>query len=188
LKHLSRRLISRLGAGLVVRVEPLRERGRRRFARELCKENGVAASPALIAWLARPASASPRRMFSDLRHALRWSRDGKTLDAEAFAALSDADDAPIERLDRLLARVARHYGVTVPRMKKRDRRRSLLWPRQVGMYLVRQASGWSLPRVGAYFGGFDHTTVGHACRQVEARIAATVGLARELDELLELSG
>jgi chromosomal replication initiator protein len=51
------------------------------------------------------------------------------------------------------------------------------------MYLARQLTGCSLARIGAYFGGRDHTTVLHACRKVESALADDPGLAGTLRQL-----
>ena len=63
----------------------------------------------------------------------------------------------------------------------------MLWARQVGIYLARKLTGLSLARVGAYFGGHDHSTALHACRRVEEALAADPALANELIQLTALS-
>jgi chromosomal replication initiator protein len=56
-------------------------------------------------------------------------------------------------------------------------------PRQVAMYLTRELCGLSLPRIGAAFGGRDHSTVLHACRKIEAdtiKDEQLAGIVRQL--------
>ena len=66
--------------------------------------------------------------------------------------------------------VARQYGVTVQDLKIRKRTRDVAFPRQVAMYLARELTDYSLPRIGAEFGGRDHTTVMHACDKISSAL------------------
>jgi chromosomal replication initiator protein len=66
------------------------------------------------------------------------------------------------------------------------RHRSVVWPRQIGMYLAKQLTHRSLPEIGRRFGNRDHTTVLHAIRKIEGVIAGDAGLRDEIDELKKL--
>ena len=96
-------------------------------------------------------------------------------------------DADKPSVDRIAGHVAGHFRVPTKEMRSRVRRRTILIPRQVSMYLARQLTPLSLQQIGAYFGGCDHTTVLHACRKVEQAIqddAVLSGAVRQLhDEL-----
>jgi chromosomal replication initiator protein len=78
--------------------------------------------------------------------------------------------------------VARRYAVTVEDLKADSRVRRLAFPRQVAMYLCREMTSHSLPKIGEEFGGRDHTTVMHACekigreRRTEPELAETLRL------------
>jgi chromosomal replication initiator protein len=63
--------------------------------------------------------------------------------------------------------VADHYDVQPADFNAKKRTRSIAFPRQVAMYLCRQLTDSSLPRIGEQFGGRDHTTVMHACDKVQ---------------------
>ena len=67
--------------------------------------------------------------------------------------------------------VAEEYGVTVLELASARRSRSVAHPRQAAMWLCRRLTGRSLPEIGRMFGGRDHTTVTHACKAVERRLA-----------------
>ena len=66
------------------------------------------------------------------------------------------------------------------------RHRSVVWPRQVGMYLAKQLTARSLPEIGRRFGNRDHTTVLHAIRKIEGELAGNPRLKEELEELKRL--
>jgi chromosomal replication initiator protein len=66
------------------------------------------------------------------------------------------------------------------------RHRSVVWPRQIGMYLAKHLTARSLPEIGRRFGGRDHTTVLHAIRKIEGEITKNPHLGDELEELKRL--
>ena len=67
------------------------------------------------------------------------------------------------------AAVAEEYGVSVLDIESDRRARECAWPRQTAMWLCRQATARSMPDIGRFFGGRDHTTVIFAIRAVEKR-------------------
>jgi chromosomal replication initiator protein len=71
-------------------------------------------------------------------------------------------------------------------MKSSARSRKLTLPRQIAMYLARELTSLSLPDIGRYFGGRDHTTVIHACRKVERTQATDKQLREKLIHIREL--
>ncbi|MBI5137346.1 MAG: chromosomal replication initiator protein DnaA [Nitrospirae bacterium] len=87
--------------------------------------------------------------------------------------------------DDIQQAVARHFHVKVADLKAKKRTKELVLPRQVAMFLCRQLTERSFPDIGRGFGGRDHTTVMHACRQVEKQIAADVGLRSIVDQLAQ---
>ncbi|HEY8449235.1 MAG TPA: helix-turn-helix domain-containing protein, partial [Bacillota bacterium] len=62
--------------------------------------------------------------------------------------------------------VAEHFGLRVEDLKLRKRTRAVAFPRQIAMFLCRDLTDASLPRIGEEFGGRDHTTVLHACEKI----------------------
>jgi hypothetical protein len=76
---------------------------------------------------------------------------------------------PIHSVRRCLSVVARHYGLKPAEMRERDRRRKIVVPRQLAMWLAYQLKAYSLSVIGGHLGGYDHTTVLHAVRSIEQR-------------------
>lgn len=77
----------------------------------------------------------------------------------------------VRPIARIQAIVAASYEISVKHMRSDCRRRSVAWPRQVAMYLAHNLTDRSLPCIGRLFGGRDHTTVIHAIKAVEERMA-----------------
>ena len=79
--------------------------------------------------------------------------------------------------------VSDYYGVTVDDMIKPTRRREITVPRQIAMYLTREMTNMSLPQIGQVFGNRDHSTVLHACKQVEGSIRETPSMASVVNDI-----
>ena len=81
--------------------------------------------------------------------------------------------------------VGEHFEVSVTDLCSSSRVSSVLWPRQVAMYLAREHSAASLTNIASAFGGRNHTTAINACRKVEQRIACDAEKRTELQLLSE---
>lgn len=79
--------------------------------------------------------------------------------------------------------VAAYYQVDLAEMKAKKRTRDVTMPRQVAMYLARELTDMSLPKIGDEFGGRDHTTVIHACEKVSEMIKEDSSFERTIREL-----
>lgn len=83
--------------------------------------------------------------------------------------ITDTDAAEITS-SQVLATTASYFGVSIDDLRSKSRTRTLTNARQVAMYLLRELTDMSLPRIGQELGGRDHTTVMHAVRKVSAQM------------------
>jgi chromosomal replication initiator protein len=90
------------------------------------------------------------------------------------------------KIEDILRIISRHFGVSKGDLLSQRRHRSVVWPRQVGMYLAKQLTARSLPEIGRRFGNRDHTTVLHAIRKIEGELSGNPRLKEELEELKKL--
>lgn len=68
--------------------------------------------------------------------------------------------------EEVIRTVAQNFGITVDSIRGRSRSRQVALPRQIAMYLLRVESNISLPQIGEYLGGRDHTTVMYGCEKI----------------------
>lgn len=81
--------------------------------------------------------------------------------------------------------VANFYGITLEDLNSRRRSRNIAFPRQIAMYLIREMTEFSLPKIGKSFGGKDHTTVMHACGKIEVEIQTKPEVKQVVNQIRE---
>ncbi|MDH7478430.1 MAG: chromosomal replication initiator protein DnaA [Syntrophomonadaceae bacterium] len=79
--------------------------------------------------------------------------------------------------------VADFFGLKVEDLKAKKRTREVAFPRQIAMYLTREITDLSLPKIGEGFGGRDHTTVLHACEKISSDLKSDETLKSILNEI-----
>lgn len=80
--------------------------------------------------------------------------------------------------------VGQYYGLTGDDFSTKRRTRAISYPRQIAMYLARELTDFSLPKIGEEFGGRDHTTVIHACDKVQRDMLADASLSSLIDNFI----
>jgi chromosomal replication initiator protein len=81
--------------------------------------------------------------------------------------------------------VGDHFGLKVEELKAKRRTKNLVLPRQLAMYLARELTDLSLPKIGEEFGGRDHTTVLHACDRISQSLERDPELQMTVNRLAE---
>lgn len=86
----------------------------------------------------------------------------------------------------VVSKVAEFYGIDEENIYEKTRRREVVRPRQVIMYILREDFSVSYPTIGSKLGGRDHTTVIHSCEKVKREIIVDTELAREIQDIRTL--
>jgi chromosomal replication initiator protein len=73
-------------------------------------------------------------------------------------------------IESIQTAVARHFRLKAADFKSNSKQRSVARPRQIAMYLIRKYTSLGFKEIGHYFGNRDHTTIMHACREIEKKI------------------
>jgi chromosomal replication initiator protein len=185
LTRLPTRLTGRLACGLVVGLEPLAPASRLAVLQDRARRRGLAVAPGVLAWLSEHAGGSARQLEGALKRLEALTRlHGRAPDVAAVAEQFQAEaSAARPSVERILERVGSYFRVAPVQIRSRQRGRSALLPRQVGMYLARRLTPLSLQQIGAFFGGRDHSTVLHACRKVEQAMARDTSLSGAVRQL-----
>jgi chromosomal replication initiator protein len=193
LDGLNDRMRSRLQRGLVTEINAMDSALRLKILDKRAQEKR-ALDPAfelsgdVVALLADRLTESGRELEGAInRLYLTWQlmRAPVTLDvAEAIIRdLVQGIEPRRIKIDDILRIVSRHFAVSKQDILSQRRHRSVVRPRQIGMYLAKHLTSRSLPEIGRRFGDRDHTTVLHAIRKIDKEVGENPRLKDELDEL-----
>ena len=94
----------------------------------------------------------------------------------------------VKRPEEVMEIVADYFKITKSDLKGQERRKEILLPRQIGMYLIRQELGTSYESIGDDFGGRNHTTVLHACEKIMQRTRKDRKIVRDLNAIKQEMG
>jgi chromosomal replication initiator protein len=190
------RMRSRLMGGLVVDIDlPDLETRRRilksRYETMLKRDASVVIPDEVLDFVANRITGSGRELEGALNRIAAYQQFNQaavTLDL-ASLVLRDMQanpDGSRIKIDDILKVVGRHFNVGRTDLLSPRRARSVVVPRQIGMYLAKKMTARSLPEIGRRFGGRDHSTVLHAVRKIEDQIKTDDRLAREVALLIRL--
>ena len=164
------RLMSRLGSGLSVAIEPPELETRVAISMSKAAQIGIELPDDAAEFIAQKVCSSCRELEGAVKKVKAYAQfRGQSVDVGlAKEALWDllAQQDKLISIDNIQRNVAQYYKINMRDMLSKRRNRSVTRPRQIAMSLTRQLTSHSLPEIGEAFGGRDHTTVLHACRQV----------------------
>ncbi len=184
------RLRNRFEWGLTTDVQPPELETRIAILRKKAVQEQLNAPPEVLEFIASRISRNIREL------------EGALIRVTAFASLNrqpvdlglteivlkdlipgGEDSAPEITAPAIMAATADYFGLTVEDLCGVSRGRALVTARQIAMYLCRELTDLSLPKIGAQFGGRDHTTVMHADRKIRALMAERRSIYNQVTEL-----
>ena len=187
LEGLEERLVSRFEWGLVAAVHPPDYETRVAILRKKADEDCVELDAEVIELIAECCRSSVRELEGAIIKLLAFSsltRREVTLEL-ARQALAGAGPNAFRPLDeaRIRDAVAEAWEVAPASLSSPRRSRSIVVPRQVAMFLMRELLNLPLAGIGREFGGRDHSTVIHSVRKVEERLRADEAFREKVDSL-----
>ncbi len=175
------RLRSRFEWGLIADLQPPDVETRIAILRKKSEDEGVTLPEDVIQFLSVTMKSNIRELEGSLvRLGAYASLTGQVITLDlAKNVLRDliGDKKKIVAMDDIQEAVCAQFHVKMTELKSRRRSKTLVHPRQIAMYLCRELTDASYPEIGRQFGGKDHTTIIHACRQVSK--------AKETDTVLQ---
>lgn len=187
---LEERLVSRFGWGLVTDIQPPDFETRVAILKKKMEKETVEVPDDVAYFIASKIKSNIRELEGALIRVVAYcTLTGQTLDLKlAHDILRDSlkEEELKIGIDRIQKVVADYFHLKVSDLRAKKRTRSIARPRQIAMYLIRNLTSHSLPEIGEYFGGRDHTTVLHACQKLTEEIQKIPGTKRLIDDIQEM--
>jgi chromosomal replication initiator protein len=188
LSTLEDRLRTRFEWGLITDVQVPDLETRIAILRKKASQEGMSPPPEVLEFIATKIQSNIREL------------EGALIRVTAFASLNKQDvemqlaeivlkdlisesDSPEITAAHIMAVIAEYFSVSIDDLTSSSRSRVLVNARQIAMYLCRELTELSLPKIGQTFGGRDHTTVMHADRKVRSLMAERLSVFNQVAEL-----
>jgi chromosomal replication initiator protein len=184
------RLISRFGWGLTVALEPPELEMRVAILLSKAVQTGMKLDEQVAFFIAKHIRSNVRELEGALKRVLAYSSfHGQEISLpvakEALRDLLAVQNRQIS-VENIQKTVADYYKIRVSDMHSKKRSRAVARPRQVAMALAKELTQLSLPEIGSNFGGRDHTTVLHACRQIAKLRESVPEITHDVNFLLQV--
>ena len=182
------RMRSRFEWGLITDVQPPDLETRIAILRKKTLQDGMHVPDDVLEYIADRVSSNIRELEGSLIRVSAFASLNKapvTIDLaqDVLKDLIGDQSRPEISAGVILAQTAQYFGFSIEDLCGPSRSRTLVTARQVAMYLCRELTDLSLPRIGQEFGGRDHTTVMHAERKVRKEIAQRRTLYNQVSDL-----
>jgi len=188
--NLQERLVSRFGWGLTIDIQPPDFETRVAILKKKIEREPVTVPDDVITFIANLIKTNIRELEGALIRTIAYS----LLEEEPISlgltkeVLKDLLKEPkkLITVDFIQRCVAEEFGMSLSDLKTRRRNKTVVVPRQIAMYLSRELTELSLPEIGEFFGGKDHTTVLHSYNKIKTELTKDEALKERVDRVIQI--
>ncbi|MGU3471954.1 chromosomal replication initiator protein DnaA [Paenibacillus sp. D51F] len=187
---LEERLRSRFEWGLITDIQPPDLETRIAILRKKAKAENLDIPNEAMIYIANQIDTNIRELEGALIRVVAYSSlinedISSHLAAEALKDIIPSTRPKMITILDIQQRVGEFYGLKMDEFKARKRTKAVAYPRQIAMYLSRELTDYSLPKIGEAFGGRDHTTVIHAHEKISKQLKIDQELFKVIQNLTE---
>ena len=182
------RLRSRFEWGLICDIQPPDFETRIAILKKKAKLENIETPDEVLIFIAKKIESNIRELEGALIRVAAYSsltnrEINMELTQEALKDFFSNSKPRMITVDLIKRVISEYYSIRIEDFKSKKRTRAIAFPRQVAMYLTRELTDLSLPKIGEEFGGRDHTTVLHAYDKISAEIKTDESLKLAIDEI-----
>ncbi|WP_117167985.1 chromosomal replication initiator protein DnaA [Paraliobacillus sediminis] len=184
------RLRSRFEWGLITDITPPDLETRIAILRKKAKAEGLDIPNEVMLYIANQIDTNIRELEGALIRVVAYSslvnKDvDASLAAEALKDIIPSSRPKVVTIPAIQEIISERYNIRLDEFAAKKRTKSVAFPRQIAMYLSRELTDFSLPKIGEEFGGRDHTTVIHAHEKISKLLSTDELLHRDIEEIKE---
>lgn len=183
------RLASRFGGGMVVDIQPPNLETRIAILTEKCKEKNYYLPDEVIEFVAKNIPSNIRELEGALNRLIFYCQFNQSSPTVSLAenVLKDTVSSRSKKIDtaEIISAVCRYFGVLEDEIISTKRKKELIIPRQVAIYLIREQTNKSLSEIGKIMGGKDHTTILHAEKRIDELLKIDANLKSSIEQIRE---
>ena len=186
LSGLEDRLRSRFAQGMIVDIPAPDSESRAAILRAKAAQNSITLSDDVVEHLAHTIEGNIRELEGALNTIMCQSQLlGRTLTIDEVKAIIKNSSRPRKTLavGDVVDKVARFFDIEPASIYEKTRRKEVVKPRQIIMYILREDFQVSYPAIGKKMGGRDHTTVIHSCEKIKNDIKTNSELEEEITQV-----
>lgn len=189
LTGLEERLRSRFGAGMIVDIPPPDVESRAAILKAKAASQSITLSDEVTTYMADTIDGNIRELEGALNSVMCQSQLlGRVLELNEVQVIIKNNTRPRRSMstEDVVERVAQYFNIEPASIYEKTRRKEVVKPRQLIMYLLREDFDISFPTIGHKLGGRDHTTVIHSCEKIKREILSDGELSGEIDNIRAL--
>ncbi|MEJ0021638.1 MAG: chromosomal replication initiator protein DnaA [Candidatus Doudnabacteria bacterium] len=180
------RLVSRFEWGMIADIQAPDLETRLAILKTKAREKNYNVDPEILNYIAETIQSNIRELEGALNRLMVYCQLNNTRPTieQVKSILVNVITPPKKRgvsAKKIIEIVSDFYNVTTEDLLKQSRKKEYVNPRQIAMYIIRKELETSLPSIGEFFGGRDHTTVIHAIDKIERIIKEKSGLKQEIE-------
>jgi chromosomal replication initiator protein len=186
LSGLEERLQSRFAQGMIVDIPAPDLESRAAILKAKAAQNSIHLSDDVVEHLAHSIEGNIRELEGALNTIMCQSQLlGRTLSLDEVKAIIKNSSRPRKTLavSDVVDKVARYFDIDQSSIYEKTRRKEIVKPRQIIMYILREDFQVSYPAIGKKLGGRDHTTVIHSCEKIKAELKSNSELEEEISQI-----